>query len=127
MTSTQTQFKTASMGASAIAPAVAPIGTLTTIVLEIHADSIPEASSCRLRTDKYLLVLKRERDGEAWVTWEAQNLIEEHGVGATTEEAVADLWQALCGYYDELERDEARLGNKLRAELDILRKYLHRR
>ncbi|GEM_PF-5560899 len=88
--------------------------------------AIAADSPCELRSDRRLLLLKREHDGEVWVTW-LPGEIEEHGVGATSRDAIKNLWGSLCTYLGSLEESEDHLSPKLARELETLRKFIRQR
>ena len=100
-----------------------PASTTATFVT-VEPANIPDGSPCRLL--RPLLLLRREHNGEIWVTcligeWD------EYGVGATTAEAVDNLWDSLCRDFNTLEESENHLSPKLKSELQALRLTLQRR
>lgn len=87
--------------------------------IEMADKDIPSGSPYRLNS--LLLLIRREEDGEVWLTW---NALEEHGSGSTDAEAKINLWENLCTYLESLQSNSGRLSMRLADDLQLLQQCL---
>lgn len=90
----------------------------------MQLDKSDIARDARFELVAPVLLIRRDHDGETWLTLPA---IEEHGVGPSLASAKRNLWQNLCNYLESLEENRENLSEALKRDLTYLGGLIQRR